>query len=42
MLLENGANVNLADNAQQTALYYATEGGFTEIVEQLILAGAEG
>ena len=42
MLIENNANVNLADNEQQTALSYASERGFTEIVEQLIIAGAEG
>ena len=42
MLIENNANVNLADNEQQTALSYASERGFTEIVEQLIAAGTEG
>lgn len=33
---------NYPDNAQHTALYYAAESGFTEIVEILIMAGAEG
>jgi len=34
--------VNAADNLQHTALYYAGERGFTEIVELLLTAGAEG
>ena len=34
--------VNTADNLQHTALYYAGERGFTEIVELLLAAGAEG
>ena len=41
-LIENGADVNLVSNSQRSALYYATENGFTEIVEQLLMAGAEG
>ena len=41
-LIESGADVNIPDNAQRTALYYASEKGFTEIVELLIMAGAEG
>ena len=36
------ADVNAADNLQHTALYYAGERGFTEIVELLLAAGAEG
>lgn len=42
LLMEHGADVNLTDNRQHSALYYAAESGFTEIVEQLLLAGAEG
>lgn len=41
MLIEKGADVNAVDNEQHSALYYASEAGFTEIVEQLLLAGAE-
>ena len=41
-LLTGGADVNLVNNSQHSALYYATENGFTEIVEQLLMAGAEG
>ena len=32
----------MADNLQHTALYYAGERGFNEIVETLLYAGAEG
>ncbi len=32
---------NAVDNEQHSALYYASEAGFTEIVEQLLMAGAE-
>ena len=41
MLIENGADVNAVDNEQHSALYYASEAGLTEIVEQLLMAGAE-
>lgn len=41
MLIEEGADVNAVDNAQHSALYYASEAGYTEIVEQLLMAGAE-
>lgn len=41
-LLTGGADVNLVNNSQHSALYYATESGFPEIVEQLLMAGAEG
>lgn len=40
LLIENEADVNAVDNSQQSALYYASESGFTEIVEMLIMAGA--
>ena len=42
LLVERHAEVNAADNLQHTALYYAGERGFTEIVELLLSAGAEG
>lgn len=42
LLIEQNANVNLADNSQFTALHYASTNGFTEIVESLLMAGAEG
>jgi hypothetical protein len=41
MLIESGADVNAVDNREHSATYYAAEGGFTEITEQLIMAGAE-
>jgi hypothetical protein len=41
MLIEETADVNAVDNDQHSALYYATEAGFTEIVEQLLIAGAQ-
>ena len=41
MLIEQGADVNAVDNEQHSALYYASEAGLTEIVEQLLMAGAE-
>ena len=40
MLIEMGAEVNSVDNEQHSALYYASEAGYTEIVEQLLMAGA--
>ena len=42
LLVKRHAEVNAADNLQHTALYYAGERGFTEIVELLLAAGAEG
>ena len=41
LLVENGANVNLVDNLQNSPLFYGSEKGYTEIVEILLLAGAE-
>jgi ankyrin repeat protein len=41
LLIEHGADFNAVDNLQHSALYYAAEGGYTEITEQLIAAGAE-
>ena len=41
MLIEMGADVNSVDNTQHSALYYASEAGYTEIVEQLLMAGAD-
>ena len=41
MLIESGADVNAVDNDQHSALYYASEAGYDEIVEQLLVAGAE-
>ena len=41
VLLENGADHSYADLSEHTALYYATEAGSNDIVEKLIMAGAE-
>jgi len=41
LLIANEADVNAVDNSQRSALYYASEYGYTEIVEMLITAGAE-
>ena len=40
-LLEGGADFTYVDMAEHTALYYATERGFNDIVEKLLIAGAE-
>ena len=40
-MLEAGANVTYADEQGHTALYYATENGSNDIVEKLLMAGAE-
>ena len=39
--LDAGADVNAVDNDQHSAMYYASEAGYAEIVEQLLLAGVE-
>lgn len=41
MLIEMGAEANDVDNDQHSALYYASEEGYTEIVEQLLVAKAD-
>ncbi|MDR1107145.1 MAG: ankyrin repeat domain-containing protein [Treponema sp.] len=41
LLIEHGADVNAVDNLEHSAMFYAAEGGYTEITEQLITAGAE-
>lgn len=40
-LLINGANVNMVDNLNRTALYYATFGGSSDIIDILIDFGAD-
>ena len=40
LLLEKGADPDAADNDGRTAMHYASEAGFTEIVEMLLMAGA--
>ena len=40
-LLDNGANFTYADQDEHTALYYAAEGGYNDIAEKLLIAGAE-
>ncbi len=40
-LIEKGADVTYADITEHTALYYATEAGNNDIVEKLLVAGAE-
>ena len=42
LLLEKGADPDAADNDGRTAMHYASEAGFTEIVEMLLMAGAKG
>ena len=39
-LIEAGADVNLCDQYQKSALDYAIQGGYTEMVERLLEAGA--
>ncbi|MDR0669264.1 MAG: ankyrin repeat domain-containing protein, partial [Treponema sp.] len=39
LLIDHGADPNAVDNLQHSALYYAAEGGYTEITERLITAG---
>lgn len=41
MLIENKADVNAVDNDSHSAMHFASERGYTEIVEQLLIAGAE-
>lgn len=41
MLIEAGADLNAVDNNRHSAMHYASEAGFTEIVEQLLMGGAE-
>jgi ankyrin repeat protein len=41
LLIEHGVDVNAVDNLEHSAMFYAAEGGYTEITEQLITAGAE-
>jgi len=40
-LIEQNADVNAADNYDKTAMAYANDNGSTEIVETLLMAGAE-
>jgi len=41
LLIENGADVNVKDKDGMTALMYASEEGYTEIVSLLKNAGAK-
>jgi ankyrin repeat protein len=40
MLIEYSADVNAVDNDSQSAMDFASERGYTEILEQLLTAGA--
>ncbi|RZM08261.1 MAG: ankyrin repeat domain-containing protein, partial [Pedobacter sp.] len=42
MLIDKQADVNAVDNQTRSAMYFASERGYTEILEQLLLAGADG
>lgn len=41
MLIAKRADVNAVDNESHSAMYFAAERGYTEILEQLLMAGAE-
>ena len=40
-LIENNADLNAVDNNGRHAMDFASERGYTEILEQLLMAGAE-
>jgi ankyrin repeat protein len=42
LLIEKGADVNTVDNESRSAMDFASERGYTEILEQLLMAGADG
>jgi ankyrin repeat protein len=41
MLIEAGADVNMVDEDGETALYWASQEGYSEIVKMLEEAGAK-
>jgi len=40
-LIEQNADANLVDNYEKSPIAYASDNGSTEIVEMLLMAGAE-
>jgi ankyrin repeat protein len=41
-LIENNADVNAVNNESRSAMDFVSERGYTEILEQLLMAGANG
>ena len=42
LLIDNKADVNAVNNESRSAMDFVSERGYTEILEQLLMAGADG